>query len=172
MAEEKKSNKLILIVIILMVILLVAAGVIIALLVTGGNNETSSEIYNSETGFGYEVTASLITSGEIAFSQPEGVAVRFSPYASSTDGLNFKCEIGNSLANTLDMYIEIYADMQAQDKVYGSGLMRPGEGITSFKALHEMPKGSYDVVLVLTLVEDDHKTIHNQSTVALILSVD
>lgn len=172
MAEKQKGSKLIVIVIILMVVLLAAAGVIIALLVKGGGNETSSEIYTSERGFGYEVTASVITSGDVAFSQPEGVGVRYKPVAVSTDGWNFECEIGSSLANKLDMYIDMYSDIQAQDQIYVSGLMRPGEGITSFTAKHEMPKGQYDVVLVLTLVEDDHKTLHAQSVVALTLSVE
>lgn len=174
MAEKNKS-KLAPILIILMLALLIAAGVIIALLISGkdsGNSDDSSLNFTPGSGIGYEINASVITSGDIAFSQPEGVAVRFKPLAISNDGINFDCEIGNSLANKLDMYIDIYSDVAATDQLYISGLMRPGEGITSFKARHEMPKGNYDVVLVLTLVEDDHSTLHAQSIVALTLNVE
>ncbi len=170
MAEKNKSNKLVSILIILIALLVVGAGVVIALLVTGRNDETSSENSTSQGGIiGYEVNASVITSGDVAFSQPEGVAVRFKPVASSTDGINFECEIGNSLANTLDMYIDMYTSEGEQ--IYISGLMKPGEGITSFKTNQQMPQGSYDVTLVLTLVEDDHSTLHAQSMVALTLMV-
>ena len=173
MAEKQKSNKLIVVVIILMVILLAAAGVIIVMLAKGGDN-TSSEIYNSETGFGYELNAEVLTSGDKAFSQTEGVAIKFKTVARSADGINFSCQIGNSTANALDMYIDIYenTDFSEEGRIYVSGLMRPGEGITSFKALKQMPSGNYDVVLIPTLIEDDHKTIHAQSSVALTLMVD
>lgn len=171
MAEKQKSNKLIVVVIILMVVLLGAAGVIITLLVMGGDN-TSSVIYDSETGFHYDVTASILTSGEVAVSQPDAVNVRFNPLATSNDGVNFRCEIGNSLANSLDMMVYIYFDMVDQEHIYTSGLMRPGEGITTFTADHKIPSGSYDVVLLPTLVEDDHKTIHSQSSVYLTLVVE
>lgn len=172
MAEKSKSNKsLIVIVIILLVLLLAAAGVVIVLLAKGEPG-TPSTTFTSEYGIGYELNAEVITSGDVAFSQPDGVAVRFNTAARSSDGYNFTCEIANSRANTLDMYIDIYWDASYEDELYLSGLMRPGEGITTFKTNRQIPSGTYDVVLVPTLMEDDHKTIHAQSAVALTLVVE
>lgn len=172
MAEKSKSNKsLIVIVIILLVLLLAAAGVVIVIL-ANGESGTPSTTFTSENGIGYELNATVLTSGEIAFSQPEGVAIKFNTAAKSTDGYNFTCKIGNSLANTLDMYVDIYWDASYEDELYLSGLMRPGEGITTFKSNREIPKGTHEVVLVPTLMEDDHKTIHAQSAVALYLIVE
>lgn len=173
MAEkEKKKNVLVPILIIVLVLVIAAAAVIIVKLL-GREDESTSLNWTSENGIGYEVNAKVYTSGDIAYSQPEGVAIRFKTVATSDNGTDFACEIGNSTANMLDMYIDIYDDiaMEPENEIYLSGLMRPGEQITSFKTNRQMPKGSYDVVLVTTLVEEDHKTIHAQSSVALTLIV-
>lgn len=175
MAEkEKKKNVLVPILIIVLIVVVAAAAVVIIKLLGKENGGESGPNYTSENGIGYEINAQVYTSGDIAYSQPEGVAVRFKTVATSSDGTNFACEIGNSTANKLDMYIDLYDDiaMETENEIYLSGLLRPGEQITSFKTSRQMPKGSYDIVLVVTLVEDDHKTIHAQSSVALTLIVD
>lgn len=173
---EKKKNALVPILIILVVVLLAAAGVIITLLVTGKEETPSGPKYTSEFGIGYEINASVITSDvEPTSSQGRGVAVRYRQSADSTNGWDFNCEIGNSTANALDMYLALYEageDIYSQEPVYVSGLLRPGEGITHFKTNREMPKGSYDVVAAFTLVEDDHKTLYAQSLVYLTFRVE
>lgn len=171
MAEKSKSNKLVVIVIILLVLLLAAAGVVVVLLAKGDEN-TSSLDYTSTDGIGYEINAVVITSGDVAVSQPEGVGIRFNTAARSSDGWTFTCEIGNSTANQKDIYIDIYWDDSFEDELYLSGLMRPGQGITSFKTNRQIPSGVHEVVLVPTLVEDDHKTLIGQSAVVLTLFVD
>lgn len=172
MAEEKKKNKLVLVLIIVLVVVIAAAGIIIWQLLNREGDDTTSLNYTSENGIGYEINATVLTSGDLTVSQPDGVAIRFKPMAVSSDGENFGCEIANSYANALDMYIDIYVDASYEEEIYLSGLMRPGEGITSFKTNRVMSKGTYDVVLVATTVEDDHKTIHGQTSVALTLVVE
>lgn len=173
MAEEKKKNKaLVPILIIVLVLVIVAAGVVILKLLNKEDESANSLNYTSENGIGYELNAVVLTSGDIAVSQPDGVAIRFKPIARSADGENFSCEIANSFANKLDIYIDIYTDASYEDEIYLSGLLRPGEGITSFKTNRKMSSGTYDVVLVPTTVEDDHKTIAAQSAVYLTLVVD
>lgn len=170
MAEkEKKRNVLVPILLIVLILIVAAAAVVIIKLLNKEDDEPKTS--GNWIGIGYEQNATILTSGEIAYSQPEGIAVRFNPLAVSGDGENFECEIANSYGNTLDMYLDIYVDLVDKEEIYLSGLLRPGEGITHFKTNRVMPKGTYDVVLVLTLVEDDHKTIHSQSNVALTLYV-
>lgn len=173
MAEkEKKKNVFVPILIIILVVVIAAAAVVILKLLNKDGDTESGLNYTSENGIGYEMNAVILTSGDIAVSQPDGVALRFNPIARSTDGENFTCEIANSLANKLDIYLDIYFDANYEDEIYLSGLLRPGEGITSFKTKRVMPKGTYDVVLVPTTVEDDHKTITGQSSVYLTLIVE
>ena len=169
--EKKKNKALVPILLIILIVVIVAAAVVIIKLLTKEDDKPDTASGNW-IGIGYEQNATILTSGEIAFSQPEGIGIRFNPLATSADGENFNCEIANSYANTLDMYIDIYTDGTYEEEIYISGLMRPGEGITYFKTNRVMSKGTYDVVLVLTLVEDDHKTIHSQSNVALTLYVE
>lgn len=172
MAEKSKSNKLVVIVIILLVLILAAAGVVIVMLAKGGNDDTPSQGFTSETGIGYEMNAEVITTGDVAVSQPEGIGIRYNTLAQSSDGWNFTCEIGNSTANAKDIYIDIYWDDSYEEELYLSGLLRPGQGIKSFKTSRQIPSGYHDVVLVPTLVEDDHKTLLGQSAVVLTLFVE
>ncbi|MDE6728057.1 MAG: hypothetical protein K2J80_09000 [Oscillospiraceae bacterium] len=173
MAEsEKKKNVLVPILIIILIVVVVAGGVVILKLLNKEEGDERSLNYTSGNGIGYEMNAVVLTSGDIAVSQPDGVAIKFKPIAKSEDGVNFSCEIANSLANKLDIYIDIYLDASYEDEIYLSGLLRPGEGITSFKTNRKMSSGTYDVVLVPTTVEDDHKTIAAQSAVYLTLVVD
>lgn len=170
--SEKKKNVLVPILIIILIVVIVAAAVVILKLLNKEEGDERSLNYTSENGIGYELNATVLTSGDVALSQPDGVGVSFYTAAKSTDGINFECEIGNSLANKLDMYIDIYLDASYEDEIYLSGLLRPGEGIKSFKSKFQLAPGAYDVVLVLTLVEDDHKTINGQSAVSLTMIVE
>lgn len=171
MAEkEKKENVLVPILIIVLVVIIAAATVIILKLLNKEGDGGNSLNYTSENGIGFEGTAVVLTSGEAAVEQPAGVGVTMSTTATSTDGINFNCKIGNPLANKYDMYVAIYNDL-AEEPIYLSGLFSPGQGITSFKTNTKVPSGIYDVVLCLTLVEEDHKTLARQSNVSLHLIV-
>lgn len=177
MAEsEKKKSKLVPILIIILIVVIAAATFVIVKLLDKQNGGESGLNYTSENGIGYEINAQVLTSDvEFATSQGDGIAVKYKPSAISSDGYEFDCSIGNSNGNKLDMYLAIYEsdqDLNEQEPVYLSGLLRPGEGITHFKTNRKMPSGSYDVVLAFTLVEDDHKTLHGQSLVYLTFRVD
>lgn len=171
MAEnEKKKNKFVPILITILALIIVAAGVVILLLLKKQGEGGNSLNYTSENGIGFEGTAVVLTSGEAAVEQPAGVGITMSTTATSTDGINFNCKIGNPLTNAYDMYVAIYADLE-EEPIYLSGLFHPGEGLTSFKTNTKVPSGTYEVVLCLTLVEEDHKTLARQSNVSLHLIV-
>lgn len=170
MAEKSKSNKLVVIVIILLVLILAAAGVVIVMLAKGGD-DTSSPGFTFEYGIGFEGNAVVLTSGEAAVTQPDGLGITLQPVATSSDGINFSCKIGNPLSNKYDMYVALYEDFDSEDPIYLSGLFHPGEGLTTFNTNTKVPSGNYETILVITLVEEDHKTLVRQSNVFLNLVV-
>lgn len=94
----------------------------------------------------------------------------FQNQAISEDGKTFTCYIANSEYNTYDMFIALYTDL-SEDPIYLSGLMRPGEAFREITLDKALDKGTHDVSLVLTQVEDDHATIHGQSVVVLEMQV-
>lgn len=193
MAEEKKDSKSkVIIVLIIVILVLIGAGVtaIVLLLGQGGDSapaQTEAATTAAQTedtkpkgpAIGYEAGAialdadSLQKAVDEAFQKTEDgyITLDFFNEAYSTDGENFECRIGNDPSNTSDMYIAIYLDDDVEQQIYLSGLIRPGEGIASFKSDIKFDKGAYDTVLVLTQVMDDHETLKAQTSVALTLFV-
>lgn len=170
--EEKKKNKLLVpILITVLALIIVAAGVVILLLLKKQGEGGNSLNYTSENGIGYEGNAVVLTSGEAAIEQPEGIAITMQPIATSSDGINFECVIGNPLYNKYDMYVALYDEDNDEEPLYLSGLIRPGEGLTMFSLKNALTPGNHEMVLVLTLVEEDHKTLIRQSDVFLTLRV-
>lgn len=45
--------------------------------------------------------------------------------ATSNDGINFDCFIGNSSSNVYDMFLTIFADAELTDQIFLSGLVPP-----------------------------------------------
>lgn len=89
------------------------------------------------------------------------ISLTHNAVAVSSDGENFDCYIENSTDNQYDMYINIYKDATGEEQVLLTGLIPPGSGINKFKSEVKLDKGVYDALLVITQVEDDHKTIRN-----------
>lgn len=92
--------------------------------------------------------------------------------AVSDDGKTFTCYIANSEYNEYDMFIALYTDLSGDaEPLYLSGLMRPGEAFREITLDEALDKGTHDVYLVMTQVEDDHSTIHGQSVVTIQMQV-
>lgn len=175
MAETKKSsNRTIIIVLIIVIVLLLAGGA--AFLILNGRNK-SAEGAETSGGIAYETNVGMVKPNEdLAEKLKEGVENRiplhFSTSAVSSDGTNFKCVLGNPDGAQYDIYFDIYADDECTDQIYLSGLIAPGTQLEGFTSKKTFPKGTQDVVLVVTQVEADHKTLRLQTRVALTLVVE
>lgn len=180
MAEEKKSsNKKVIIILIIIIVLLIAGGTAFALVMNAKNKPAESETTSGNV-IPTEVNAKVLDPDKmkewnesvLAEMEDNQIPVAFSPTATSSDGENFSCEIGNPPGAKYLMYLDMYADTSLEEQVYLSGLLEPGQGITEFKTSKTFPKGETDIVLVLTTVQDDHSTIVAQTMMALTLVVE
>lgn len=174
--EKKSSNKTVVILLIIVIVLLLAGGVTFFLL----NGKKPAE---TETSGGkqipLEVNAGVLNPDKmkewnesiLRDMEDNQIPIAFSPTAISTDGTNFTCEIGNPPGAKYLMYLDMYSDVSLSEEVYLSGLLQPGQGITSFTTTKAFPKGETDIVLVFTTVQDDRQTLVAQTMVALTLAV-
>lgn len=179
MAEEKKSSKKLIIILIIVIVLLVAGGTAFALVMNAKNKPAESET-TSKKQIPLEVNAGVMNPDQLAewnesvLAEMEDyeIPVAFSPTATSEDGENFTCEIGNPPGAKYLMYLDMYSDATLEEEVYLSGLLEAGQGITSFKTSKKFSSGETDIVLVFTTVQDDRATIVAQTMVALTLVVE
>lgn len=176
MAEEKKSsNKKLVIILIVVIVLLVAGGA--AFLLLNGKKPAEQGTLTSNGTIPYAANVGVVKENEdLAEKLKEGtgdrIPIHFATGANSKDGENFTCVLGNPQGAQYDMYFDMYSDSTLSEQIYISGLVAPGSQLESFKSNKKFPKGNTDVVLVITTVEDDHKTLHSQAMVALTLIVE
>lgn len=178
--ETKKSSKTVIILLIIIIVLLLAGGVTAVILLTRDNGEQTEKLDASGGIIHYDEAAvaldedSLRAQLEDAQKKAEEgqMALRYQKTAYSSDGTNFICDIGNSTANSYDMYINIYKDPELTEQVLLTGLIPPGSGIKEFESEIPFRPGTYETTLVLTQVEDDHSTFHAQLMVTLELVVE
>lgn len=177
MTEEKKSsNKTVIIILIIVIILLLAGGATFFIL--NANKSPESESTGGKQ-IPLEINAGVLSPdklkewNESALQEMEDnqIPMIYSPTATSTDGVNFECEIGNPAGAKYYMYLDLYSDTSLEEEIYLSGLLEPGKGITSFSTSKTFPQGETDTVLVFTTVQDDQKTIVAQTMVYLTLQV-
>ncbi len=179
--NNKSSTKNLLIILIIVVVIVGGAiGAILLLKDKDSEKVGDSVAEDSGLTLGYENNAVVITDedelqkvyDEAVKKAKEGsMAVEFKPEAVSSDGINFDCEISNSVANSHDMYITIFKDDTRQEQIYLSGLIPVGSKIESFKTNEKLSGGSYNAVLMMTQVDDDHKTMVAQTSVYINLKV-
>lgn len=189
---QKLSQREIILLIVIMV-LIVAVGIILTMLLTKENEPkntastepTVSTISTEPTApnvglIKYDEAAVAFGEEELSSKMEEmqnkvedgKMALRYQKIARSSDGVNFKCQIGNSPANNYDMYINIYKDPELTEQILLTGLISPGSEITEFESEIPLESGTYSATLVLTQVEDDHSTFHAQLMVVLDLVVE
>ncbi len=178
MAEEKQSSKKTLIIILMIVIILLLAGGITAFVLMKADKEPTESTPGGKQ-IPLDVNAGVLSPDQLKDwnesalqeAQDTQIPVSFAPNATSSDGTNFLCEIGNPPGAKYYMYLDLYSDTTLTEEVYLSGLLEPGKGITSFTTNRPFPKGETDAVLVLTTVKDDQQTLVAQTMVVLTLQV-
>lgn len=174
MAESKKStNKAVIILLVVIILLLIGGGATAAVLLLGRDDSGET---SQPGGIKYETNVGMVKPNEnLAEKLKEGtgdrIPLHFSTTATSTDGTNFKCVLGNPDGAQYDIYFDIYADAACTEQIYLSGLIAPGTQLEGFASKKTFPKGTQDVVLVVTQVEDDHNTLHLQTMVSITLVV-
>lgn len=185
MEKIKKPSKTELLLIIVIVLLAACGAALVTLLSRGGvppesEKTPAAESIPAEEGIIKYDEAAVALNAEDLQSQLDEMqkkaddrqmALRYQKTAVSSDGVNFKCEIGNSAANNYDMYINIYKDPELTEQILLTGLIPPGSGITEFQSEIPLETGTYSATLVLTQVEEDHSTFHAQLMVVLDLTV-
>lgn len=100
-----------------------------------------------------------------------GITTEYRNDATSTDGTNFECYLGNSPLNAYDMFIAIYADAELTDQLFLSQLLRPGTVFEEIALDHPLDVGTHRVYVALTQVEEDLETIHAQVFVTMDFTV-
>ena len=95
------------------------------------------------------------------------IALEYRNEAVSEDGQTFECYVANSLANSYDMYIDIYDDNTLSNEIFLSGLFRPGEAFREIKLNQKLDPGTHTVYVAFTQVEEDLATIHGQVLVTM-----
>ena len=177
--EEKKSSKAVIILLLIIIVLLLAGGITAAVLFMKKDNADLPDeggnplIQYDEAAVVLDEDALRKQLSEAAEKAKEGqIALHYKNVAYSNDGVNFACEIGNSTANTKDVYFNIYTDATFEDQILLTGLIPPGQGITEFQSEIPFEPGEYDTVLVFTKVDDDHATILGQAKVKYTLVVE
>lgn len=172
MTNEKKPRKpLVLIAAIVLLSLLILGTAASLLLLNSGDTARLPD--SGVSGIRYERNVVEIK-GDSGFSQPPDdtrIPLHYAAGATSRDGVNFKCVLGNPKGAAHDVYFDIYADAECTERIYLSGLVAPGTQLESFKSEKRFPEGNTDVVLVVTKVGDDHETLIAQTAVVLTLIV-
>lgn len=177
--EEKKSSKTVIILLIIIIVLLLAGGITAVVFLMKKDTEPIPEeggnvmIQYDQAAVALDEDAFRQQFGDAMKKAEEGqIALRYKNIAYSNDGVNFTCDIGNSPANTKDLYFNIYTDTTFEEQILLTGLVPPGQGITEFKSEIPFEPGEHEAVLVFTKVEDDHATMLGQAKVTYTLVVE
>lgn len=154
------------------IIVLAAACVFLLLWKAKGEEE------NDGGKIGYDASAVVVTDEDELqklvddmYAKDGQISLEYKNIANSEDGSNFSCYIANSAKNKYDMYLGIYTDVSYKEELLLTRLMKPGSGIKNFKSNKKLGAGQHNVILVFTLVEEDHETIHTQTNVMYTLNV-
>jgi len=102
-------------------------------------------------------------------SRQPGIGLQYINDAYSEDGVNFDCSIGNPDNNEYDMFIAIYRDIEMNDLLYLSQLLRPGEKFEHITLDKPLDKGDHQVIVGFTQVveEDGEQKIHAQIAITM-----
>lgn len=179
MAEEEKksSNKKIIIILIIIIVLLLVGGAVFFILNSksgeGGESATSGKQIPLEVNAGVVNPDRMKDWNESVLAEMEDneIPIIYAPNATSADGENFLCEIGNPEGAKYYIYLDMYSDTTLSEEIYLSGLLAPGQGITSFKTNKVFSEGETDIVLVISTVQDNRTTIVAQTMMVLTLQV-
>lgn len=168
-STPQKNNRLVVILLAVIVVLLAAVLGMFVLKGEDKSEETPKLTYAAEGITATKDVNALQAAVNEAYAKTnqKSLTVSYQRTATSSDGQNFKCYIGNAKVNLLDLYIGLYADPEYTDQLYLSGLIRPGEAFESITLDRKLPPGNHDVYVAYTQVEEDLETIHGQAFVQM-----
>lgn len=171
-AETTKKKNPLLIILIVLICILLAGGGALAFWIANGSGEEKPVI-------GYE--SQMIVSDEDSLQKAvdemkqkvkdSEIALEFKHIATSNNGTDFQCYVMNSAKNKYDMFLAMYTDSTFEEELYKTQLIPPGNGIDHFTLNKKFEKGEHEIMLVYTLVKDDHQTIQSQVPVVYTLQV-
>lgn len=171
--DEKKEKKKFLIIIIIGIIIIILLILALIFVIMRENQEKENiDPINQHLQDGklqYDKAAIILDQDALqqAFNEmyekvEDGyISLSHKNQAVSSDGKSFQCYIQNNIDNKYDLFVNIYKDETAQEQLYLSGLIPPGSGIDHFESEVKLEPGTYDALLVVTQVEDDHETIRD-----------
>lgn len=131
------------------------------MMIRGGQDDPS------DGRIGYATEASVLLDQDslqaamdeaMANARDGNVGLYYQNDATSRDGINFDCFIGNSSSNLYDMFLTIFSDSELTDQIYLSGLVPPGSGFEHITLEHELEPGVHTVYVSLMLVDTDKET--------------
>lgn len=176
--DKKKNNKNLIITISVIGVAIIAALVVFIVMLLNKDSALEQD-KPQNAGVPYEPGVIAINQEDLQSAFDEAVkktkdgyiTLNFDNKAESNNGKDFTCYLGNSKENKYDLFFNLYLDSTFQQQVLLTGLVPPGSGINKFTSEFEIAPGTYEAVLVLSQVEDDHTTIHSQTSVQLNLVV-
>lgn len=162
----------------LVLVILLLAGILAVVLTGRSEPEEISDAATPLIGYADGVTvvedpdALQKAVDEMYAKAAEGsIALEYKNGAQSSDGTNFSCYIANSLSNSYDMYLQIFADSELTDQLLLTGLIRPGAAFDHIELEHSLDPGTHRVYVAFTQVEEDLATIHAQVFVTMDFTV-
>lgn len=183
MAEETKTvnnQKRVIILLVIVIIVLVAGGGALAyhfLNQGGGEGEGGGD---DVPELGYAEGTTVVRDGDALQKALDDMAEKMAKGSMmleydgdlySVNGKDFAGYLANAAENNYDMYFDMYNAQDTSEQLYLSGLLKPGTALDKIKLKTDLPDGDHQAILFFTSVEDDHKTIHSQISVAVTLHV-
>lgn len=176
--EPKKSSKKLSLPIIIVICVGVLAIAVVAFLflskpkVEDNANDNSDNVMTYESDIILDDAESMSDKiNAMAKQVADGqIGLELKTMASSANGTDFSCYVGNAAENTYDIYLTITLD-DTNEEVYRSGLIPPGGRIEKFTTTKELDEGNYMATLTYNQVKDDHQTVYSQALVEYELAV-
>lgn len=168
--------------IIIIVAIIAVAAVAITLIITmrGGQQQQNVSAATDANGMPVLQYASGVTALDedslqaavdemFADAARPGFTTEFKNDAYSSDGQTFECYIGNSNLNAYDMFFQIFADDDASDQLFLSGIMPTGTAFREITLDHPLDPGIHTVNVVYTQVDGglEDMTIVGQVTITM-----
>ena len=97
----------------------------------------------------------LVGEGDVEPAPQDMINLLYNFQAFSVDGVGFNCVLANDAGNRYNMYVDIFADVEGTDRLYMSGLLEPGSGLTRVELNRELPVGTNTVYVAFNQVDTD-----------------
>ena len=108
--------------------------------------------------------------GEIEPAEQGWINLKYNYQAFSKDGVHFSCFLANDAGNEYDLFFDLFADVEATDRLFLSGLLPPGTALNTVELNRALPVGSTTVYVAFNQVgtdEDGEQALVGQSVVTV-----